>query len=328
MGIGSCGATTPRVLVVVCNIWLSARQAGALQAQQLPKAQKAELLTRALAETGIVALVDEATGYEKVRPQNALQRYLEILVRKELAAWAKKFPDEFYENIYRLKGWTWPGMGKNRYSVVAYYTRDLVYERLGPGLLKELEGKSPKNGDGHRPSRLHQWLTDDVGDPFLAQHLHSLVMLQRLALANGHGWHRFLNSVNLVLPKRGDTLGVPLECENPKRASAGGISPVCQTRKRQCAQKWAHRTRKFRNTRKIEFTRAKQRQGFHHQHLRRDHEVGGALRFRKLLECGPACPMFLCQEDKPLTLAGVRKCCGGGQRRGPALRRKLIHGGE
>ena len=95
------------VLVVVCNIWLSARQAGALQTQQLPKAQKAELLTRALAETGIVALVDEATGYEKVRPQNALQRYLEILVRKELAAWAKKFPDEFYENIYRLKGRGW-----------------------------------------------------------------------------------------------------------------------------------------------------------------------------------------------------------------------------
>jgi P63C domain len=203
------------VLVVVCNIWLSARQAGALQAQQLPKAQKAELLTRALAETGIVALVDEATGYEKVRPQNALQRYLEILVRKELAAWAKKFPDEFYENIYRLKGWKWPGMGKNRYSVVAYYTRDLVYERLGPGLLKELEGKSPRNEEGHRPSRFHQWLTDDVGDPLLAQHLHSLVMLQRLALANGHGWHRFLNSVNLVLPKRGKTLEVPNEIGQP-----------------------------------------------------------------------------------------------------------------
>jgi len=98
---------------------------------------------------------------------------------------------------------------------VAYYTRDLVYERLGPGLLKELESKSPKNGDGHRPSRFHQWLTDDVGDPLLAQHLHSLVMLQRLALANGHGWQRFLNSVNLVLPKRGDALGVPLEMEEP-----------------------------------------------------------------------------------------------------------------
>jgi P63C domain len=96
---------------------------------------------------------------------------------------------------------------------VAYYTRDLVYERLGPGLLKELEDKSPKNGDGYRPSRFHQWLTDDVGDPLLAQHLHSLVMLQN---ANGHGWHRFLNSVNLVLPKRGETLGVPLEVGEPQ----------------------------------------------------------------------------------------------------------------
>ena len=47
------------VLVAVCNIWLRAREAGALQNQQLAKAQKAEILTRALAETGIVALVDE-----------------------------------------------------------------------------------------------------------------------------------------------------------------------------------------------------------------------------------------------------------------------------
>jgi hypothetical protein len=38
--------------------------------------------------------------------------YLEQLIRKELAAWAKKFPDEFYENIYKLKGWPWPGMKK------------------------------------------------------------------------------------------------------------------------------------------------------------------------------------------------------------------------
>ena len=83
------------------------------------------------------------------------------------------------------------------------------------GLLKELEGKSPKNGDGHRPSRFHQWLTDDVGDPLLAQHLHSLVMLQRLALANGYGWQRFLNSVNQVVPKRGATLEVPLGMGGP-----------------------------------------------------------------------------------------------------------------
>jgi hypothetical protein len=197
------------VLGVVCEVWLKAREAGVLQKQQLPKAQQAEILARALMQTGIVALVDEATGYQTVRPQNALQAFLEKIIAKELAAWAKKFPDEFYENIYKLKSWPWPGMKKNRYSVVAYYTRDLVYERLAPGLLKELESKSPKNETGNRKNKLHQWLTDDIGDPLLAQHIHSLIMFQRLAIAQGYGWHRFVKMVDQVMPKRGETLEIP-----------------------------------------------------------------------------------------------------------------------
>jgi hypothetical protein len=206
------------VLVAVCEIWLRAREAGALQDQQLGKAQKAEILTRALANTAIVALIDEATGYEKVRPQNALQEYLAHIIRKELAAWVKKFPDEFYENIYKLKGWIWPGMGKNRYSVVGHYTNNLVFERIAPGLLKELQAKSPKNEKGNRLNKLHQWLTGDVGDPMLSQHLHSLIMLQRLAISNGYGWQRFLHMVDQVMPRRGDTLPLPLETPNDESA--------------------------------------------------------------------------------------------------------------
>lgn len=203
------------IITSVCKVWLKAREMGALQAQQLDKAQKAEALIAALASTGVVALVDESTGYEKARPQNALQAYLEMVLRKELAAWVKKFPDEFYENIYKLKGWAWPGMGKNRYSVVAHYTRDLVYERLGPGILDALCAKSPKNEKGQRPNKLHMWLTEDIGDPMLAQHLHSLLMFQRLAISNGYGWARFVQMVDQVLPKRGTTLSLPLMPDDP-----------------------------------------------------------------------------------------------------------------
>lgn len=199
------------ILVAVCTVWLKAREAGALQAQQLDKAMKAEILTRALAETGIAALVDEATGYQSVRPQNALQSYLELVIRRELAVWAKKFPDEFYENIYRLKGWTWPGMTKNRYSVVANYTTNLIYDRLGPGITDELLRKTPMTGKGYRPNRLHQWLSEDIGDPMLATHMHSILMFQRLAIANGYGWKRFLHMVDQVLPRKGSTLELPLE---------------------------------------------------------------------------------------------------------------------
>lgn len=197
------------LLPKVCNVYLAARDAGKLRPKQHHIADLAEILIRALAQTGIVALVDEATGYQAVRPQDALQKYLELIVRKELAAWVKKFPDEFYENIYKLKGWPWPGMGKNRYSVVAHYTRDLVYERMAAGLLEELESKSPKNEKGRRTTLMKDWLTSDIGDPMLAQHLHSLIMFQRLALANGHGWKRFLVMVDQVLPKKDANMLLP-----------------------------------------------------------------------------------------------------------------------
>jgi hypothetical protein len=35
-------------------------------------------------------------------------------------------------------------------------------------------------------------------------------MFRRLAIANGHGWNRFLHTVDRVLPRRGDTLPLPL----------------------------------------------------------------------------------------------------------------------
>jgi hypothetical protein len=199
-------------LPLVCDVFLRAREATdaiTLSAEQQVIAKQAEILVRALSKVGIVALVDEVTGYQEVRPRDALQQYLEMLVRKELAAWAKKFPDEFYENIYTLKGWHWPGMSKNRYSVVAHYTRDLVYERMAPDLLRTLEEKSPMNEKGHRKNRLHQWLTQDIGDPMLAQHIHSLIMFQRLAISSGYGWKRFVNMVDQVLPKKDATMLLP-----------------------------------------------------------------------------------------------------------------------
>lgn len=197
------------LLPQVCEVFLDAERAGKLRPNQYRIAETCRILHRAFAKVGIIGLVDEATGYQGFRPRDALQAYLEKLISKELAAWAKKFPDEFYENIYKLHKWPWPGMKKNRYSVVGSYTRDLVYQRLAPGVLEELEKLSPKDEAGNRKHKLHQWLTEDVGNPLLSQHLHSLIMFQRLALANGYGWHRFVKMVDSVLPKRNATFEMP-----------------------------------------------------------------------------------------------------------------------
>jgi hypothetical protein len=124
------------LLPQVCNVFTDAAEAGVLTHNQVHIAAKAKILGRALMGVAMDALVDEATGYQDVRDRLALQALLDEYLNKELAAWAKRFPDEFYQQIYRLKGWEWKGMSKNRYSVVAKYTIDLVYERILPSLLK------------------------------------------------------------------------------------------------------------------------------------------------------------------------------------------------
>jgi hypothetical protein len=40
----------------------------------------------------------------------------------------------------------------------------------------------------------------------LAQHLHSLIMMQRVAIGSGYGWQRFVNMVDQAMPRKGDTL--------------------------------------------------------------------------------------------------------------------------
>lgn len=165
----------------------------------------ADLIIRGLAEVGIVALVDEATGFQDVRQRYALQEILDAYLRKELAAWAKRFPDEFYKEIYRLRGWQWKGRKFNPPQVVARYTNDFVYERLAPGIREELEKRMPRNPSGKKKGKLHQLFTEDIGHPALAQHLHAVTTLMRAS----KNWNQFKLMLDQALPKRGTTLQLP-----------------------------------------------------------------------------------------------------------------------
>ncbi|MGH6846923.1 MAG: P63C domain-containing protein [Methylocella sp.] len=194
-------------LVDICNVWLKAREAKALTTErQLSTAQKAEILTRGLAHVGIIALIDEATGYQDVRDRLALQAILDAYLRKELAAWAKRFPEEFYRQIFRLREWQWRGMKVNRPQIVAKYTNDLVYERLAPGILEELQRRNPKDEKGQRQAKHHQWLTEDVGHPALAQHLHAVIGFMRASAR----WDQFYRLLQRAFPKKGQNLELPL----------------------------------------------------------------------------------------------------------------------
>jgi hypothetical protein len=210
------------LLPEVCDVFIKAERAGALKQNQEHIAERAHIIMKALAHVGIAGLVDEATGYQEVRDKRALQAILDSFLRSELAVWAKRFPDEFYEHIFRLRGWTWKGRGVNPPQVVAHYTKDIVYHRLAPGLLDELEARNPVV-KGRRRAAHTSWLTEDVGHPALAQHLHAVITLMRVT-PDGE-WDRFLDMLNIALPKRSDTMQILKQREptSPKLPTTEGL---------------------------------------------------------------------------------------------------------
>ena len=190
----------------ICDVILAARAAGSLQERQLPIAQRCELLIRGLAQVGIIALVDEATGYQNLRAQRALAIILEKFIAKELQPWTKTFPYEFYTEIARLKGWP-PMYSMRRPSVVGHYTNDIVYERIAPGLLKELRDVNPTLPAGRRQHRHHQWFTPEFGHPKLKEHLAAVTALMRAA----PNWTAFQRSLQRAFSKLNENLPLPIE---------------------------------------------------------------------------------------------------------------------
>jgi hypothetical protein len=204
------------ILPEICEVLMDARKKGGLSARQMEFAETAELMLRAFARVGVIALVDEATGFQESRDRDALRAILDAYLRQELAAWAKRFPDEFYRQIFRLRGWQWKGMNVNRPQVVAAYTKDFVYARLAPGILDELERRLPiDDKTRRRAARLHQLFTDDIGHPALAQHLHAVIGLMRASST----WEHFVGMIDVAFPARGDTLSMPFMADPPQQRS-------------------------------------------------------------------------------------------------------------
>ncbi len=204
-GIGMVHGYEATILHDICDAVLTARKAGALQKQQLHIADQCEILVRGFARVGIISLVDEASGYQDIRDRQALQAILDQYLAKELAAWARRFPDEFYQEIFRLRGWEWRELSAKRPILVGKLTKDVVYERLAPGIVKELEARNPKDERGYRKAKHHQWMTADIGHPALSQHLHAVIGFMRAS----RDWKTFKDLLDRAFPKKGETLLMP-----------------------------------------------------------------------------------------------------------------------
>ncbi len=199
------------VLPELCNAILEAHDNGKLTTAQRIMADHARILIRGMAVVGIVALVDEATGYQNVRARQALEKILEKFLKDELGKWAKRFPDEFYKEMFTLKDWNYDPSTVKRPSVIGTYTNDIVYQRLAPGVLDEIRARTPRDEKGRAKQHYHRWLTEEVGHPRLQEHIAAVIALMKAAST----WRQFISMLNRALPKYGDT--IPLGLDDPTK---------------------------------------------------------------------------------------------------------------
>ncbi len=169
------------ILPLICDAYLAAREAGELTKKQLPLAAVSEVLVRSFSKIGIIALIDEVTGYQYVRDRDELNKILEAYISKELLPWTRRFPNEFYQQLFRVWGWKYSPLSVKRPQYVGKLTNKLIYEKLPPGVLDELKRKNPVVEAGRRKHKHHQFLTEDVGNPHLEKQLVSVTTLLRVS---------------------------------------------------------------------------------------------------------------------------------------------------
>ena len=97
-----------------------------------------------------------------------------------------------------MKGWDTTGLTPNSAKPlgVGKITDDLIYKRLAPGVRDDLKRLTPRNEKGYLAHKLHQRLTDDIGNPKLEKHMGIILAVMKLS----PNWPTFMSNINKVLP--------------------------------------------------------------------------------------------------------------------------------
>jgi hypothetical protein len=212
------------VIPKICDIWVRALKEGRLTSKQQIVAEKAYVLLSAFATVGITALIDEATGFQKEKDE--YQKILEKYIAKELQPWIKMFGEDYYYQIYRLKGWDWNRFAvdrKNHPWAVGNITNRIVYEKLPEGVIGELMKLEPRDEKGHRKHKLHQHLTGNAGQIHLLKHLGAVVNI--MERHKDGDWESALHEIDTRFPSKriGKQATLDLKYEVPDKTVFDGV---------------------------------------------------------------------------------------------------------
>jgi hypothetical protein len=167
---------------LVCEVYLRAYdKGGVLHISQEKIVARSRIIVRSLARIGITALIDEATGYQYDREQDELQKLLTAYISEDYLKWQRRFPRKFYQEVFRILGWTYSPLSVKRPSYLGKFTNQYIYDLMPSGIIEELKKRNPLNQKGHRQKRHHQLLTEDVGVPHLDRHITKVITIMELS---------------------------------------------------------------------------------------------------------------------------------------------------
>ncbi len=158
----------------VCIAFITAADQGEkLSIAQQEIVDRAKQFIVAASKTGITGLIDEATGYQYVRPSNALEMKMALFLVEEHKPWEKTFPDQFWAELGRLT--QWPNL-KLRPKYWGKLVNEFIYEALDKDIADYLQKNKPPKYTGQR---YHQWLDEDRGVKALTEHIWTVIGLAK-----------------------------------------------------------------------------------------------------------------------------------------------------
>lgn len=165
-------------LIEIAEAVIRADNEGSLQKQQAGIAHQCRVITASLTRVGLIALIDEATGYQTKRDKDELQQILTAYLLPEHRPWMQTIPAEFTNEIYRVYGWKRTSNNRGpRYA--GKLIRSLIYEKLPKPVLPALDSANPSNSKYQRKHRHHQFLTEKQGlDHFRSQVITVMTLLR------------------------------------------------------------------------------------------------------------------------------------------------------
>jgi hypothetical protein len=225
---------TAESFLEICSAYARALDEGNLKTpRQIEIATKAAVFLAACSKVGLIALIDEATGYQYVRAEDAMQLKLRLFLADEMRKWDRTFPEELWREFGRLTNWQGSLVQRPKYW--GRLVMELIYDYLEPDVADWLRKNNPKPQKGQNH---HQWLSEQYGLKKLTEHIWKVIGMGlacntmqelRMKMAEVHG--RQPIQEYLFLPPPTTVAAKPLRTTQKRSpgnepASQGGLGGI------------------------------------------------------------------------------------------------------